>query len=285
LDVQIEPFSVRLGERMTRFAGEPGMRLLAEPRFRRVRAKWGRPLAVALSIVIAAIGTWFLLVAGSQAGWTRNWFDDLSIYRNATERLFGGGGWYLERQLQGPYQLQFGDVLYPPVTAWFFVPWLLLPAWTFSAIPLGMLAWFVRAARPAPWTWPIMAFGLVFPVSLIYIAYANPTIWIAAFVALGLQYSWPGVLVLLKPSLAPFALIGIRSRGWWMALAVLAVASLPFLALTLEYPRIVLDSRGSSLLYSATSVPILLVPIVAWLGRWDPRAAIAAIPQTRPETQ
>jgi hypothetical protein len=134
-----------------------------------------------------------------------------------------------------------------------------------------------------------MAFCLVFPVTLVYIAYANPTIWIAAFVALGLRYAWPGVLVLLKPSLAPFALIGIRSRGWWVGLFVLVLASIPFLAPTLDYPRIVLDSRGSSLLYSGTSVPVVALPVVAWLGRTARSASAnsrsATGPQTRPETQ
>jgi hypothetical protein len=121
--------------------------------------------------------------------------------------------------------------------------------------------------RPASWTWPILVLCLVFPVTLVYIAYANPTMWIAAFVALGLRFGWPGVLVLLKPSLAPFALIGIRTRGWWIGLLMLAIASLPFLAMTIDYPRVLLDQRGSDLLYSGTSIPALALPVVAWLGR------------------
>lgn len=246
---------------------------MATHRLQRARDQWGNPVAVALAIVIGALGVAFFIAAGNEVGWTRVWFNDLQVYRDATARLLAGDGWYLQRQLGGPYQIQFGDVLYPPVTAWFFLPWLVLPGWTFSAVPLGIVAWFVGTARPAAWTWPVMVFCLVFPVTLVYIAYANPTIWIAAFVALGLRFAWPGVLVLLKPSLAPFALIGIRSRGWWVGLVLLGLASLPFLALTLDYPRILLDSRGSSLLYSGTSVPILALPIVAWLGRTVRRAA------------
>jgi len=285
LDEQIEHFDGSLAERVTRMVAEPGTRFLATPRVRGARAKWGRPLAVALTIVIAAIGAWFFLVAGTQVGWSRAWFDDLKIYTDATGRLIDGGGWYLPRQLSGPYLLDHGDVLYPPVTAWFFMPWLVLPGWTFSAIPLAIIAWFVRGTRPAAWTWPLMAFCFVFPVTLVYVAYANPTLWIAAFVALGLRFQWPGVLVLLKPSLAPFALIGIRSRGWWIGLVVLGLASLPFLALTLDYPRIVLDSRGSSLLYSGTSIPIVILPIAAWLGRRVSFPPRGEAPQTRPETQ
>lgn len=252
--------------------GDTGANEMATPRFQRARDQWGNPIAVALAIVIGALGVAFFIAAGNEVGWTRVWFNDLQVYRDATARLLAGDGWYLQRQLGGPYQIQFGDVLYPPATAWFFMPWLVLPAWTFSAVPLGIVAWFVGTARPAAWTWPVMALCLVFPVTLVYIAYANPTIWIAAFVALGLRFAWPGVLVLLKPSLAPFALIGIRSRGWWIGMVLLGLASLPFLAQTLDYPRILLDSRGSSLLYSGTSVPILALPIVAWLGRTVGRA-------------
>lgn len=273
MDERIARIGARLAGRESSRAGATGANKMATHRLQRARDQWGNPVAVALAIVIGALGVAFFIAAGNEVGWTRVWFNDLQVYRDATARLLAGDGWYLQRQLGGPYQIQFGDVLYPPVTAWFFLPWLVLPGWTFSAVPLGIVAWFVGTARPAAWTWPVMVFCLVFPVTLVYIAYANPTIWIAAFVALGLRFAWPGVLVLLKPSLAPFALIGIRSRGWWVGLVLLGLASLPFLALTLDYPRILLDSRGSSLLYSGTSVPILALPIVAWLGRTVRRAA------------
>lgn len=240
------------------WGGERGQRALQ---------RWGRPIALGLSIVIGVIGVTIFVMAGNRVGWTRILFDDLLIYRDATTRLLAGDAWYLARQMEGPYQILHGDVLYPPVTAWFFLPWLILPAWMFVTVPLGIVCWFVALARPAAWTWPVITLCLAYPVTLVYLLFANPSIWIGAFVALGLRYAWPGVLVLLKPSLAPFALIGIRSRGWWIGLAVLGLASLPFLGPTLDYPRVVLDSRGGGLLYSAISVPILLVPIVAWVGR------------------
>ena len=195
------------------------------------------------------------------------WFRDLEVLTAATQRLFAGGSWYLPRQLEGPYQTEFGDVLYPPVAAWFFAPWLVLPAWSFVVIPVGILTWHVLSARPAPWTWPLIAFGATYPVTLVYAGYANPTVWIAAFVGLALRYAWPGALILLKPSLLPFALIGIRSRGWWLCALGLAIASLPFLADTLIYPRVILDTQGAGPLYSVLGLPIMLVPVVAWLGR------------------
>ena len=153
------------------------------------------------------------------------------------------------------------------------MPWLVLPAWTFIAIPVAILAWHIVAARPAPWTWPLIALGLTYPITLVHGGFANPTLWMAAFAALGLRFAWPGALILLKPSLLPFALIGIRSRGWWLVAGGLAIASLPFLAETLIYPRVVLDAQGGGLLYSGLVIPLMLVPVVAWLGRRRESAA------------
>lgn len=235
--------------------------------------RWGWLIALGIAVVIAGIGIGVFVLALLRAGLPDFWFDDLEVLTAATRRLFAGESWYLPRQLGGPYQTQFGDVLYPPVTAWFFAPWLVLPSWSFVAIPVGILTWQVLSARPAPWTWPLIALGASFPISLVYAGYANPTIWIVAFVGLALRFAWPGALILLKPSLFPFALIGIRSRGWWLCALVLAIASLPFLAETLIYPMVILDTQGGGLLYSALGIPLMLVPIVVWLGRTRGSAA------------
>ena len=73
----------------------------------------------------------------------------------------------------------------------------------------------------------------------------------------------------------PFAAVGIRRRGWWIAVAALALASLPFLAATLAYPSVILDSRGGGLTYSLPDLPFVLLPLIAWLGRrrMDPSAS------------
>jgi hypothetical protein len=226
-----------------------------------------RPIALASAILIAALGIAGFLLSLHNTGWPNFWFRDLDVLTDATRRLFAGESWYLERQLHGAYQHQFGEVLYPPVVAWLFVPWLILPAWTFIAIPVAILAWHIVSARPAPWTWPLIAFGLTFPITLVHAGYANPTLWMAAFVGLGFRFGGPAALVLLKPSLLPFALIKMRSRAWWAVVAVVALASLPFLSQTLDYPRVLLDARGSGMLYSALVIPFMLVPVVAWLGR------------------
>ena len=65
-----------------------------------------------------------------------------------------------------------------------------------------------------------------------------------------LARGWPLTLVLLKPSLAPFALPGIHRRSWWIVLGLMGLAILPFWELALLYPQVILDSRGGGLLYS-----------------------------------
>ncbi len=69
--------------------------------------------------------------------------------------------------------------------------------------------------------------------------------------------------MLLKPSLLPFAFIGVRRRSWWIQLGALGLLSLPVLGLTLLYPQVILDSRGGGLLYSLNDVPLLVLPVLA----------------------
>jgi hypothetical protein len=91
--------------------------------------------------------------------------------------------------------------------------------------------------------------------------------WIAAFVALGTVWGWPGVLVALKPSLLPFMLVGIRSRSWWLAAGLLVLVSLAVLPMWFDYATAMLNARGPlvSPLYSLGNVPVVLIPLVARL--------------------
>jgi hypothetical protein len=130
-----------------------------------------------------------------------------------------------------------------------------------------------------------MAVCLLWPASGLKFVSQNPTVWIAAFVGLGLRYRWPGVLVLLKPSFLPLALIGIGSRGWWIGLGALVLLSLPFLADTLAYPGIVLGARSADgLLYSLSDLPLVLVPVVAWAGRRG-RLSLTSDAESQPSNQ
>lgn len=90
--------------------------------------------------------------------------------------------------------------------------------------------------------------------------------WVAAFVALALRFGWPGALVLLKPSLAPFALIGARSRGWWLVALAMALISLPMLQ---DYIAALRNNVGAfpGLDYSVQDIPFIAIPIIAWMAR------------------
>lgn len=91
--------------------------------------------------------------------------------------------------------------------------------------------------------------------------------WIAAFVAGGALAGWPAALVLLKPSLSPFALIAIRDRRFWVAVAVLLAVSIPFGERWIEYAQVMRDVRSVPLTYSLLNVPIVAAPVVVWFGR------------------
>ena len=69
--------------------------------------------------------------------------------------------------------------------------------------------------------------------------------------SLGVVYGWPSVIVLIKPSLFPFALFRARSRKWWLCLGVFILLSVPFGALWLDWVHSVLNSEGGGVTYSA----------------------------------
>jgi hypothetical protein len=196
---------------------------------------------------------------------------DFTLYRDVALRWLGGGTYFEPYQLVGPYEIRAGDVLYPPVALWLFVPFALLPlpiagvAWW--AIPVAATAWAIHRNAPRPETWPLLALCVAWPTTLLKTWTGNPVIWAMAAVALGTIYFWPAVFALLKPSLAPFALFGANRRSWWFALAVFVALSLPFGRLWLDWLSSVANTRGGGFLYSALEAPMLLLPLVAWVGR------------------
>jgi hypothetical protein len=195
---------------------------------------------------------------------------DFALYRDVTLRWLGGGPFYEPYQLAGPYEIRAGDVLYPPVGLLLFVPFAILPLalaailwWT---IPIGLTAWAVRRVKPRPEIWPLIALCVAWPTTLLKTWTGNPVIWSMAAMALGVIYAWPSVLVLLKPSLAPFALFGASRRSWWIAAVAFVLVCLPFGSLWGDWVASVVNSRGGGLLYSSLEIPMLLLPLLAWVG-------------------
>jgi ABC-type transport system involved in cytochrome c biogenesis permease component len=112
-----------------------------------------------------------------------------------------------------------------------------------------------------------MALCLWYPTSGLKILTGNPTIWVLAAVAVGMLYAWPLVGVLVKPSIFPLALLGVRHRSWWVALLVLGLAGLPFASLWRDWAVAVLNAQGGGLLYSVQEFPLLCLPLAASIGR------------------
>lgn len=213
----------------------------------------GRFVAYSLAGLLFAFALAESWIGISAYHWADHVGIDLSIYSAATDRLLHGGGWFLERQF-APYTVEMGDVLYPPTAAILFAPFLVVPALWWSALPV--LAWLVWRAKPAAWEWVVVAACLAFPLTPARILTGNPAMWLAVFVAVPRL----SPLVLLKPTLAPFALVGARRASWWLAVLVLAVLTLPSL---LPYATVLLNARGTSPLYGFVDVPLLVVGLIA----------------------
>ena len=204
---------------------------------------------------------------------------DYDLYGTVTARWLHGGPFFEPYQVAGPFEIRAGDVLYPPVALWLFVPFAAVAAvsggaaiaaaiawWT---IPLAITAATVRRLRPRPVAWPLIALCVANPTTLLKIWTGNPVIWSMAAMALAVVGSrrLAAPFVLVKPSLAPFALFGVNRRSWWLGLGLLVLLSLPFGALWADWVASVLNSRGGGALYSALEIPMLVLPLVAWLAR------------------
>jgi hypothetical protein len=244
--------------------------------------RWYRPTMTGLTVVIllaAAVVTWLSWSQLTQLGRVG---ADLTLYLDATRRWLAGGSFYPEHQLAGPYLITDGDILYPPSTIPFFVAFLVLPSILFWVIPITILVWVIGRYRPAPWTWPVMAACLAYIPTMVKVLHGNPFMWASAAVALGTVYGWPALLVMLKPSLAPFGLIGIRRRSWWVAAgglgAAVAVTVVVFLPLWRDYVTVLTDSHNAEgIFYSLSDVPLVLIPVIAYLGRTR-QPATASVP-------
>ena len=192
---------------------------------RSTRIDWRRIAMVATVVPLLAVAASWIALSGQVVG---EWGNDLDFYVGAAQRWQETGALYRVEQLAGPYEAMTGvSMLYPPIVLYLFAPFLVLPGFLYWAIPLGLIAWHIALARPAWWAWPVMALLLFAPRSQAIIIWGNTGMWVAAIVAVGLRHPWASPFVLLKPTFAPFALIGIRQRSWWVGLAALVVDEPP----------------------------------------------------------
>jgi hypothetical protein len=197
---------------------------------------------------------------------------DFSFYVAVARRWLETGVYYVPYQIEGPYPFHdMVDNLYPPSALFLFVPAALAPAIAWWLIPGAVIVFALWTWRPSPWGWALIALLMCWPKSYIAWIFGNTEIWVVAAVAGGLLWSWPAAIIpLLKPVFAPLGLIGVRRRSWWIASATTAAISLPLLSLWLDYPAVVTNVEMESDLVKFQGVPMLLVPIIAWLKRRRP---------------
>jgi len=201
---------------------------------------------------------------------------DFDLYMDATRRWLAGGPFYNPEQLAGPYDLPWGQIFYPPQALGLFVPFTLLgpilgPV-LFIAIPALITVAVIWSYRPGFWAWAaiLLVIALHPDAPLIWIA-GTPTIWVVALVALATRWSWVSAFVWFKPSVFPFALIGIRDRRWWIVTGGFALSAVLLWPLMSQWITSVVNARGdnSGVLYSLTPTALAdpLIPLLAWIGR------------------
>ena len=230
--------------------------------------RWRRPIAVGLTVAFIAIGVAILAFGLSEVG-GRIIGLDIGHYLDGTRRWLETGSPYLPNEVAGPFEIDPLTFLHPPIALLLFLPFLVLPTVLFWLIPIGVVVWAVVDWRPADWTWPVMAALLAFSRFHIPLIVGNTDLWVWAAIALGLRLAWPALLIVIKPSLFPFMLIGIRHRSWWIGVAVVALFAIPFGSLWFDWVAVIRNAP-KDVTYSLANVPWLIVPIIAWAARTRP---------------
>lgn len=256
--------------------------LLRVPRWARAAIPRLAPIAIRVAFGVLLLYVLLLVVAWITSPYGLGpWAPypvDRDTYIQAVQRWLAGGSFYQPYQLTGPYTVYRLEVLYPPTIIPLLAVMSVLPSYFWWAVPVGIVASVVLYMRPTLIGWTLILACLAVPTTFEILAFGNPTMWITAFVALGTVWGWPGVLVAVKPTLAPFMLIGVRRRTWWLAAALLLLVSVAFLPMWFEYATVLLNARGPmvSPFYSVKDLPMVLIPIAAWVTRASVRASSSA---------
>jgi hypothetical protein len=237
----------------------------ASPRRMALSVRWGRPLAVGLTLALTVAFLVELRAALSDIGLQIVGLD-IGHYLDGTQRWLNTGTPYLPNEVRAPFQYQPLTFLHPPVSMYLFLPFLVLPLALWWAIPLSIVVWSIASWRPAFWSWPILVGALVFSRFHVPLIVGNTDLWVWAGVAAGLRFGWPALVVVVKPSLAPLMFAGAKRAEWWVGAAFVTVACLPFGRLWLDWVAVIHHSPAG-VTYSVANLPWLVVPIVAWAAR------------------
>jgi hypothetical protein len=238
----------------------------AEPRtaWGAVRDRWYRPVAFGLTTLLlvgaAAMLAVFWKANAAHAG------EDLVHYLDGVRRWWATGSPYLPNEIAGDFDYEPETFLHPPVSVLFFAPWLVLHPILWWAVPIAITTALVVAWRPAPWTWPLIAFGLCQPQLHQALLWGNTNLWLTAALAVALIGGPWAALFLVKPSLGLLAIVGMRRRSWWVAVVVIALLCVPFGMLWIDWANVILNSPADPT-YGLRNLPWVLIPVIAWAGR------------------
>jgi hypothetical protein len=250
------------------------------PQTRKTAPAFGAGAVVVVLLVFAVLEAAIVLPPALTSGLHVTWGMDFRLYVEHATRWMAGEGFYLPVQLAGPYVIEdVQGAAYPPVLLYLLVPFVVgLPWVVWWLVPLAVVGAAVVKSRPAPWQWVALALILVYPRTWTIVVLGNPAMWALAALAAGMVWKWPAVGVLLKATFAPLALVGIRHRSWWVALAVAGLLALPFGMMWLDYLTAVMNAETSrGLEYTLGEWPVALLLVVSLAGspgaRWSWRSA------------
>lgn len=226
-----------------------------------------RPVALGLAVVLLALAAVEAVQQALSAWGAAYAGTDLTQgYLPGAQRWLSTGSPYTAEQLAGPWVLEAHSFIHPPAALPLFAAFLVLPIVLWWAVPIGVTALAVARMRPAPWSWPLMAACLVWPRSPGSLISGNSDMWAMAAVGAGAVWGWPIVLLAVKPTFAPLALVAVRNRWAWVAGAIVAVPMLLMLPLWLDWLRVIANA-SLPLTYSVLNLPLVLLPAVAWAAR------------------
>ena len=192
---------------------------------------------------------------------------DYAFYRDVGARWLADGSYYLSHQTAGPYSFTtMVDVLYPPTALFLFVPFAVLPPILLVGGPFDG-RWVCRLGLS---TCPPGG-GAYAPPPLLAEGDKQFHVWKYGYLD-GRRSRRRVSLGLASPVLDPEAntrhLRSSRAaaRPWRLGLAALVGVSLLQLPLWFDYLTAMrnLSIRAD---YSLVSIPLLMLPIVAWAGR------------------
>ena len=194
---------------------------------------------------------------------------DYGFYVAVGRHFLETGQAYFPSQ-SAPYIAEGMVNIYPPTALYLFVPFVVLPAVLWWAVPLGIIASALYRLRPARWAWPVMALACCVPINApavpVALVYGNTLLWTVAAIFGGAAFrpglAWAGII---KPTDLVFGLpFALRS---WRGFAVTVVASVALLPLWFDYIAALGNLVDGGLLRGMSAWAALAIPLVAWVAR------------------